>query len=218
MAKLTVYFKYKAIHSELFENGIVHIGRDDTNDLVIDSLAIAPVHAALIIRDDVSTIKQLNEDFPVIVNGEKTKIRNLNNNDMITLGKHDIVYNDIERVDPIPASDNLIDPFDQETHHDNALPPASFQIINGPNIGKLIQLKKAMTRLGHGGSGIVVISKRKDGYFVTVLENIGEMAVNNTPLTDRAIKLNHNDVVSINGTSMQFFLESGKKQGAASIF
>ncbi len=215
MAKLTVFFKYKAIHSEMFGNGIVHIGRDDTNDLVIDSLAVAPVHAALIVREDGCTIKQLNEDFPVLVNGEKTKIRNLNNNDMITLGKHDIVYNDMERVDQTPQPDNLIDPFDNEY---DALPSGNFQVMNGPNIGKLIQIRKSMTRLGHAGTGIVVISKRKEGYFVTVLENIGKMTVNDIPLTERAVKLNPNDVLNINDTSLQFFLGPSHKQSTVSVF
>lgn len=218
MAKFTVFFKYKAIHSELFGNGIVHIGRDDTNNLIIDSLAVAPVHAVLIIRDDVVTIKQMNDNFPVIVNGEKIKICDLNNNDMITLGKHDIVYNDMELIDQSQQPGNLIDPFDHEIDNGNALPAASFQVMDGPNIGKLIPLKKAMTRLGHSGSGIVVISRRKDGYFLTVLENFGEMAINNNPLTDRAIKLNPNDVLSINKTSLQFFLESGQKQSSVTVF
>lgn len=216
MAKLTVFFKYKAIHSELYGNGIVHIGRDDTNDLVIDSLAVAPVHAALIVREDGCTIKQLNEDFPVLVNGEKAKIRNLNNNDMITLGKHDIVYNDMERVDPTHQPDNLIDPFDDDI--DSTLPSGNFQVMNGPNIGKLIQLRKSMTRLGHSGTGIVVISKRKEGYFVTVLENIGKMTVNDIPLTERAVRLKPNDVLNINDTSLQFFLGPSHKQSTISVF
>ncbi len=79
MAKLTVFFKDKAIQSDLYENGIVRIGRDETNDLTIDSLAVAPAHAVLIILDGDCTIKQLNDEFPLIINGEKVKSGNLNN-------------------------------------------------------------------------------------------------------------------------------------------
>ncbi|TAK63666.1 FHA domain-containing protein, partial [Methylobacter sp.] len=98
MAKLTVFFKDKAIHSGLFENGIVRIGRDETNDLTIDSLAVAPAHAVIVIRDADYTIKQLNDEFPLIINGEKIKTCNLNNNDTISLGKHDIIFNTTESV------------------------------------------------------------------------------------------------------------------------
>ena len=90
--------------------------------------------------------------------------------------------------------------------------------MNGPNIGKLIQIRKSMTRLGHAGTGIVVISKRKEGYFVTVLENVGKMTVNDIPLTERAVRLNPNDVLNINDTSLQFFLGPSHKQSTVSVF
>lgn len=210
MAKLTVFFKYKAIDSYLFENGIIHIGRDETNNVTIDSLAVAPAHAAIIIRDDATTIKQLNDNFPLIINGQKIKECNLNNNDTITIGKHDIVYNTTESVAKSQSSENIsisgkeaIDHhFDGEAH----LPPASLQVMNGSNIGKVLSLKKAMTRLGSNGNGVVVIAKRKDGYFVSTLENIGTIAVNGAPIENNYIKLNHNDILTINAVSLQFFL------------
>jgi hypothetical protein len=210
MAKLTVFFKDKAIHSGLFEKGVVHIGRDETNDLTIDSLAVAPAHAAIIIRDDDCTIKQLNDEFPLIINGETTKACNLNNNDIISLGKHAIIYNTTESVD-FPASFNsLIDDdvksLNREIGGELHLPAANLQILNGNNIGKILPLKNAMTRLGHEGNGVIAISKRKEGYFVSVLENSGTITVNNEPLNDKLLKLKTNDVLVVDNTSLQFFL------------
>ncbi|MGZ8161012.1 MAG: FHA domain-containing protein [Methylobacter sp.] len=210
MAKLTVFFKDKAIYSGLFENGIVHIGRDETNDLTIDSLAVAPAHAVIIIRDDDYTIKQLNDEFPLIVNGEKVKTGNLNNNDAISLGKHDIIFNTTESVESSFAFNNLIDEdvrsLNQEIDSELHSPAANLQFITGDNIGKILQLKKSMTRLGHNGNGVIAISKRKEGYFVSVLENSGKITVNDEPLNDKSLKLNTNDVLVINNTSLQFFL------------
>lgn len=210
MAKLTVFFKYKIIHSELFENGIVHIGRNETNDLTIDSLAVAPAHAAIVIRDDgSSTITQLNDDFPLIINGEQIRECNLNNNDRITIGKHDIVYNTTDSLDLTQPLESLINKdiklLNQEIGVELSIPAANLQIMDGENIGKILPLKKAMTRLGHSGSGVIVISKRKDGYFVSVLENIGNITLNNVLLDDGTVKLNHKDVLVINNTSLQFF-------------
>lgn len=209
MAKLTVFFKDKAIHSGLFENGVVHIGRDETNDLTIDNLAVAPVHAAIIIRDDACAIKQLNDRFPLIINGEATKACNLSNNDMISMGKHAILFNTAEFVGFSATSDSLIDDvksLNQEIDRTLHNPAANLQIMNGNNIGKILPLKNAMTRLGHDGNGIIAISKRKDGYFVSVLENSGTITVNNEPLADKSLKLNTNDVLVVNNTSLQFFL------------
>ncbi|MCX7101889.1 MAG: FHA domain-containing protein [Methylobacter sp.] len=210
MPKLTVFFKDKAIHSAVFENGIVHIGRDESNDLSIDSLAVAPIHAAINIQDHVCTIKQLNESFPLIINGNLLKTGSLNNSDTIVLGKHTIIFNTTESIALPPANDYLTDldvkSFNQEIEADLSFPTANLQIMNGNNIGKILQLKKPMTRLGHNGNGVILISKRKDGYFVCILESGGTISLNNEPLNDKSLKLNTNDILVIDNMSLQFFL------------
>ncbi|MGZ5052009.1 MAG: FHA domain-containing protein [Methylobacter sp.] len=211
MAKLTVCFKDKTIRSSLFTHGVVHIGRDDTNDVVIDSLAVAPAHAAIVIRDNDYTIKQLNDGFPLVVNGIKVKSCSLNNNDVISMGKHDLIFSTAEpaELSPIiddPTDEDLQSP-NQENPGDEPQPTANLQFMSGNNIGKVLPLKKAMTRLGHDGDGVIAISKRKEGYFVSVLENRGTITVNNEPLNDKSLKLETNDVLVINKTSLQFFLK-----------
>ena len=81
MAKFSIFFKDKPIQSLLFESGIIHIGREDTNNLVIASLAVAPAHAAVKINESKSVIKQLNSDFPLIINGKQQKECTLKNGD-----------------------------------------------------------------------------------------------------------------------------------------
>ncbi len=207
MAKLTVFFKYKEINSYLFENRVVHIGRDETNDVAIDSLAVAPAHAAIIIHNDASTIKQLNDSFPLIVNGQKIKETTLADKDTITIGKHDIVYNTTEAAS-FQQPEELV--FEEGKHFDGdddtQLQAASLQVLNGSNIGKILPLKKAMTRLGSSGNGVVVISKKRDGYFITSLENTGKITINNVALDNSYVKLNDNDTLAINNVSLQFFL------------
>ena len=63
-----------------------------------------------------------------------------------------------------------------------------------------------MTRLGRSGSAVVVIAKRKDGFFISALENNGSITINNQPLNDKSLKLNHNDVIIIDSTTLQFFM------------
>lgn len=214
MAKLTVYFKFKEIDSYLFSDKVVHVGRDDTNDIQIDSLAVAPAHAAIILRDQSATIKQLNENFPLVVNGQATNECKLENGDTITLGKHDLVYQELPEQSEASESENILldqnlpphsnfdDQFDE-----HEIPNASLQVLDGPNIGKIVTLKKAMTRLGNEHSGIVVISRRRDGFFVTAFKDNGDICVNNQPIKDSYVKLKKNDILSINNVSLQFFLD-----------
>ena len=206
MAKFTVFFKNKAIHSALFESGVVHIGRDETNDLTLNSLAVAPAHAAVIIKESGALIKQLNDDFPLVVNGEKVKEYNLSNNDTITLGKHSIVYNATESIlDKPKPGDADVDLLNQEIERDIKMPEANLQVMDGKHIGRILPMKKAMTRLGRNGGGVVVIARRKDGYFISALENDISLTVNNIPLGDNTLKLNDNDVIVIDNTTLQFF-------------
>jgi hypothetical protein len=200
MVKLTVFFKDKAIHSSLFEQSIVHIGRDETNDVTIDSPAVAPAHAVIVARNNDYTIKQLNDEFPLIINGKRIKTCNLNNNDTISIGKHDIIFNASSLVD------EDVKLFNAEIESELYMPAANLQFMTGSNIGKILQLKKPMTRLGRDGNGVIAISKRKEGYFVSILENSGTITVNNVPLNDTSLKLKTNDVLVIDNTSLQFFL------------
>jgi len=214
MAKLTVNFKSKEIGSYLFEDKVVHIGRDDTNDIQIDSLAVAPAHAAIVIRDNTAKIKQLNENFPLIVNGQVTKESELENDDTITLGKHSLVYQETQAQPAPPEAETAV--FDKgkatvsgfEEHYDEEHAPyASLQVLDGPNIGKIVALKKAMIRLGNEASGVVIISRRRDGYFMSALKNNGNITVNTIPINESYVKLNKNDILSINNVSLQFFLD-----------
>jgi len=110
MAKFTVYFKDKPIFSNIYDAGVVHIGRDDTNELVVDSLAVAPAHAVVVIKDGECIIKQLNEKFPLLVNNQPVKQWSLQNNDVINVGKHYIVYNTTEFFHGITDSSQVEDP------------------------------------------------------------------------------------------------------------
>lgn len=208
MAKLTVFFKDRAIQSDLFENGIVRIGRDETNDLMIDSLAVAPEHAIIHISDDNSIIKQVNLDFPLMLNGVKIKEAPIKDNDTISLGKHEIVFNATEVLNSMPQIEETTEensnPFNWKATEIH-IPAANLQILNGENIGKIIAIKKTILQIGRKGSGIVAVTKRKDGYYVSVLENIGTITLNDVPINDNSIKLNNNDILAVNDRSMQFF-------------
>jgi hypothetical protein len=210
MPKLTVFFKDKEIDSCNFDQGMIKIGRDGNNDLVIDSLAIAPVHALVSLQDGVISIKQLLDEFPITVNGAKTKEGLLNDNDIITLGKHQIMFNSIDSTDHLKQfSESIADMPSQSTilfGGEPGLPTGNLQIMDGENIGRVIPLKKNMIQLGRPGQGIVAITRKKDGYFVSTLENKGTLTLNDIPIANNTFKLNNNDILVINDRSLQFFL------------
>ena len=215
MAKLTLYFKDKPIFSGIYENGVIHIGRDDTNEIVVDSLAVAPAHAAVVMKDGSCMIKQLNEKFPLLINNLAVKEWALQNNDVIDVGKHYITFSVTESVlnhqpqAQISASEKDIDlqALNHKLDQSAKQQEANLQIMDGPHIGRILPLKKAMTRLGHEGAGVVVIARRKNGYFVSALQGHDGLAVNKEPLGENTVLLKHNDIIEVDKTPMQFFLE-----------
>ncbi len=214
MAKFTVFFKDKAIHSTIFDTGIVHIGRDETNELVVDSLAVAPAHAVAILKDGGCVVKQLNEKFPLLVNNQSTKEWNLNNNDVINVGKHYILYNTSEsfiRPSNPPGfaptrSDEDLTALNEKLEENVRLAEAHLQIMDGPHIGRILPLKKPLTRLGHEGGSVAVIARRRDGYYVSALQSRDGLLLNRQSLEESTVLLRNGDVLQIDKTPMQFFM------------
>ncbi len=211
MAKFTVYFKDKVIQSQIFDSGVVRIGRDETNDLTIDNLTVAPAHAVVIVKKNSSVIKQLNDEFPVFINNEQSKETLLQNNDIISVGKHTIIYNTTESVTPVKNTNTAskdVESLNTKLEERIKIPDANLQVMDGQHIGRVLPLKKSMTRFGHNGTDVGVISRRKDGYFISSLEGDSKITVNQTLLGNKTINLNNNDVVVIDNISMQFFFEN----------
>lgn len=209
MAKFTVYFQDKAIQSQLFDSGVIRIGRDETNDIIIDNLAVAPVHAAVVINESGCTIKQLNDGHPLIVNNNKTKEIVLQNNDKITIGKYSIIFHTTEAVSSssaVPVISKDVKSLNGKLEESINISEASLQVLDGVHIGRILPLKKSMTRLGRK-SGVAVISRRKEGYFISSLDGVPNILVNKEHLDDKALLLNNNDIIVIDDVSMQFFLE-----------
>jgi len=211
MAKFTIFFKGKAIQSYIYDSGVIRIGRDSSNDLIIDNLTVAPVHAVVNVDGDNCLIKQLSDDHPLIVNHEKVEETFLENNNVISIGKYTIVFNTTESIAPnkkdFSPNNKDVESLNSKLEEKINIPDGNLQIMEGDHIGRILPLKKSMTRLGHAGSGVIIISKRKDGYFMSSLETHMNILINQQALADKTIQLKNNDIIVINNVSMQFFLE-----------
>ena len=76
------------------------IGRNDSNTIVIDNLAVSGTHARV---DSVSAtyiLTDLESTNGTFVNGDLVSSHTLRNNDVILIGKHELVFDksDIEKV------------------------------------------------------------------------------------------------------------------------
>ncbi len=86
--------------------------------------------------------------------------------------------------------------------------PAVIQLLNGPNIGKELELTKTLTTLGKPGVQVAVIAKRPHGYFLTHVEGAQYPVVNGKSLDPQAYQLEDHDVIEIAGIKMEFYFKT----------
>jgi hypothetical protein len=214
VGKLTLSFKGKPIQAYQFEEGEIRIGREETSDIHIDSLAIAPNHALISFDKTPPLLKQLDSQLNLLVNGQKKSEHALEHGDSITVGKHTLLFTEESQsifIAPEPSPESTAPttsaaPF-AIAQPEKEQPNAALQIMSGPNIGRLINLKKGLTRIGKKGSGMAVIAHRKNGYYLSHLDGDNPVLINGKPLENGSALLTEDDVLDIDNIKMQFFYE-----------
>jgi len=212
VGKLTLSFKGKPIHAYQFEEGEIQIGRDNSSDICIDSLAVAPNHALVNFDRSPPLLKQVDTQFNLLVNGQKKPEHRLDHGDTIMVGKHTLLFTEESQsifTPPEPPSADLssIQPFVISPSEESQPGKATLQIMSGANIGRLMSLKKGLTRIGKKDSGMAVIAHRKNGYYLSHLDGENPVLINGKPLENGSVLLNEGDVVEIDRVKMQFFRE-----------
>lgn len=209
------------------------IGRRPQNDIQIDNLAISGEHAVVVTILADSFLEDLNSTNGTMVNGQPIKKHFLRNNDVIELGKYKLKYmadlqagaaaSDFEKNAAIRSgslrlpSELQLEPTASSTRSTIGIlsqpkpsmpgTAAAIQLLNGPNVGKELELTKTLTTLGKPGLQVAVIAKRPHGYFITHVEGHRFPVVNGRELDAQAVPLGDHDVIEIAGIKMEFFLK-----------
>ncbi len=199
MSKLTVTFKDIPLQSIELGKREIGIGRDPSNAVHIDSLALADHHAVVKYTAEGYVIRRLRQDYPVFLNGQQISEERLSDGDHIAVGKHNIYF--IHEAPP-PGFDDDTE-FGPRAQYRSF--EGSFQVMNGRQIGMVIPLKLPITQIGKGPSGVVV-TKGEEGYVVAASSGEVLLTINglSVPSGEEA-PLKHNDIVRINSSLLQFF-------------
>ncbi len=87
-------------------------------------------------------------------------------------------------------------------------PVAVIQILNGPNLGKELELSKNLTTLGKPGVQVAVLARRPHGYFITHVEGGSFPLVNGSSIGEQPHQLNDHDVIELASIKMEFYLKN----------
>lgn len=98
--KLTLVFSGRTLQRFDFpEFGRLRIGRSEECEVHIDNLGVSRYHAEILHQDGFDVLRDLQSNNGTFVNGAKVDVHNLNNGDVITIGKYSIEY---QKATPAP--------------------------------------------------------------------------------------------------------------------
>lgn len=89
-----------------------------------------------------------------------------------------------------------------------AAPVAVIQILNGPNLGRELELSKNLTTLGKPGVQVAVLARRPHGYFITHVEGATFPMVNGASVGEQPHQLNDHDIIELAGVKMEFYFKT----------
>ena len=93
MPVITLMFKDKKIKEyPIIIGQSITIGRKKANDIVIDNLAVSGFHAQIDSVSSTFVLRDLDSTNGTFVNNKREELHNLKNNDLILIGKHELLF------------------------------------------------------------------------------------------------------------------------------
>jgi pSer/pThr/pTyr-binding forkhead associated (FHA) protein len=199
MPTLTLSFMGRELSVHPLAAGRTLIGSDPKCPLHIDSMAVAPRHAEIVLQTDRCRILALDANWPVLVNDRAVESAELSSGDQLLVGQHTLVYSTEDR--PLAPVEKTPSEAPVETGQRQR---AYLQILSGEHIGRIIPLNQSMIRLGKTGGDCAVIVYRDHRYHLSFLD--GRVpSVNGVPLGNGSVALNTGSTIRIGDTELQFY-------------
>jgi type II secretory pathway predicted ATPase ExeA/pSer/pThr/pTyr-binding forkhead associated (FHA) protein len=94
LARLVVVADGRNLGELPLREGRVVVGRTTDNDLQIDSRFVSRHHCQIITKPNACVVEDLNSTNGIVVKSRRVRNHNLNDGDVITIGRHDLIYID----------------------------------------------------------------------------------------------------------------------------
>lgn len=237
MAKLILSFNGADIGEFELTKETTTIGRKPSNDIQVDNLAVSGVHAKILTILNDSFIEDLGSTNGTYIGDEKITKRALNDGDIITLGKHQLRYeNEAASADDGEFEKTMIiqpgATEEKEVTVDKKVEAsigkiasdlaaagaagsdgpgaARLTLLSGANSGKSLEITKVLTTLGKPGVQVAAITRRPLGYFLIVVDtgpSNSRPLVNDKEVGSQAHPLLDSDIIDVAGVKMGFYLD-----------
>ncbi len=204
MPKLTLSFKGRELSIHPLGSGSTLIGSDPQCLLHIDSLAVAPRHAEIVVEQDKCRIIALDAEWPVWINSAAVNSAELSPGDLLGIGKHTLRYSaeELPLAGTAEIPDETTGPAPTEQNRER--PRAYLQILSGEHIGRIIPINRNMMRLGKAGGDCAIVVHRNNHYYLSFLEGHAPV-VNGVIIGEESVALDTGSTIRIGDTELQFY-------------
>ena len=206
MGKLVLMHNGTVVREFVLDKERTTVGRKPSNDIHLDEPTVSGVHAVFLILQHVY-VEDLNSTNGVLLNGKKISKRQLENNDVINIGKHELKFIDDQKNSfdsTVVLTANEVKQATEEVVKKNFI----VKVISGPNKGSVLELTRAYTTLGKPGGQVAVIARRGDGYFLMQMggsvDGISHPKINGKELLTTSVPLNSGDELEVAGEKLCF--------------
>lgn len=203
------------------------IGRKSDNNLAIEDPAVSAHHARITKIQAVYFIEDLKSTNGTFVNDKRIDRHQLRDTDVVTIGRHRIIFRDGSAVAIAPAAatedvDKTMVLTGQAARTDVATPPASLRVLSGKTEQQEYLLIKQVTAIGShvqatvkltgwfAPSTAAMITRRHTTYFVSPARNGKKILVNGQEVAGEK-ELKDKDRIEVAGTTMLFRTKSERK-------
>lgn len=236
MPKVTLKFKEAVLKEIQLDKEVITIGRNQDNDIHIDNPAVSGSHAKIINEGGKIFIEDMNSTNGTFISGKRVSKSALNNNDIITVGKHTLVFSGpsqaaeadktLKAKKPGLNETIVMDTRAQKAMQSEASGIAAspeniggFTVIEGPAEKKEYELSKRLTTIGKTETAEIklkgffapkvaaLINRTKDGYFISPPGTKTKIKINGSSLEGR-YELKDGDIVEVENLKMQFYIKA----------
>lgn len=230
MPTLTLKFKDNELGKYVIGKGkSLNIGRLESNDIVIENLAVSGIHAKIDSVGEGFLLTDLKSKNGSFVNNQLVTSHWLRDGDIIRIGKHNLIFAYEEgepQFDPLAAGLDQTMVMDTSKYRETTskrdqgsrarepsdTPSASLAFLGGGE-GET-KLSKKLTKIGKSPSCDIVISgvtagqtaatisKRPNGYYLNFVGGMAKPKVNGETVRE-SCKLREFDIIEIGSAKMQ---------------
>jgi len=239
MARVILVFNKKVIEEHPFSKDSMTIGRDKTNEIVIDNLAVSGHHARIDRTGDIYILTDLQSTNGTFANDKKITSHKLQHRDRITIGKH-LLFFAMSRQEQAKAKERELDKTmildttkQKELLEKQAEKKAMDISTQKGKIGVInfidrsgegeIQLIKKLTKIGKAETSEIrlggffmpptaaTISRRPNGYAITSTTEKTKVKVNNEVVKESNY-LKDFDIIEIGSYKFQFYSQESEDE------